>query len=56
MQFGLLSGYTTNTLQYTTYNAIANIQIEALGGPAEDVSEVGVTFTLNGTASPSASV
>lgn len=56
IQFGLLSGYTTNTLQYTTYNAIANIQIEALGGSAEDVSEVGVTFTLNGTASPSASV
>lgn len=56
IQFGLLSGYTSNTLEYTTYNAIANVQIEALGGSAEDVSEVAVTFTLNGTATPGASI
>lgn len=56
IQFGLLSGYTSNTLTYTTYNAIANVQIEALGGSAEDVSEVAVTFTLNGTATPGASI
>lgn len=56
IQFGLLSGFTTNTLTYTTYNAIANVQIEALGGSAEDVSEVAVTFTLNGTATPGASI
>lgn len=56
IQFGLLSGFTSNTLTYTTYNAIANVQIEALGGSAEDVSEVAVTFTLNGTATPGASI
>lgn len=56
IQFGLLSSFTSNTLEYTTYNAIANMQIEALGGPAEDVSEVAVTFTLNGTATPGASI
>lgn len=56
IQFGLLSGFTSNTLEYTTYNAIANMQMEALGGSAEDVSEVAVTFTLNGTATPGASI
>ena len=56
IQFGLLSGFTTNTLTYTTYNALANIQIDSLGGGAGDVSEVGITFTLNGTATPSASI
>lgn len=56
IQFGLLSGFSNNTLEYTTYNAIANVQIEALGGSAEDVSEVAVTFTLNGTATPGASI
>lgn len=56
IQFGLLSGFTSNTLEYTTYNAIANVKIEALGGSAEDVSEVAVTFTLNGTATPGASI
>ena len=56
IQFGLLSGFSSNTLEYTTYNALANVQIEALGGSAEDVSEVAVTFTLNGTATPGASI
>jgi hypothetical protein len=56
IQFGLLSGYTNSTLTYTTYNAYANIQIDNLGGGAEDVSEMGVTFTLNGTAQAQASI
>ena len=56
IQFGLLSGYSSSTLTYTTYNANANVQIESLGGSAEDVAEVGITFTLNGTATPSASI
>ena len=56
IKFGLLSGYTTNTLTYTTYLATANVTMESLGGNAEDVSEVAVTFSLNGTATPSASV
>ena len=56
IKFGLLSGYSTNTLTYTTYQATANVTIEALGGSAEDVSEVAVTFSLNGTATASASV
>lgn len=50
IQFGLLSGYSTNTLTYTTYNAVANMTVESLGGPAEDVGEFAVTFKLNGTA------
>ena len=50
IQFGLLSGYTTNTLTYTNYNAVANMTIESLGGAAEDVGEMAVTFKLNGTA------
>lgn len=49
IQFGLLSGMTNSTLEYTTYNATANMSIESLGGAAEDVSEFAVTFTLNGT-------
>lgn len=50
IQFGLLSGMTNSTLEYTTYNATANMSIESLGGAAEDVSEFALTFTLNGTA------
>ena len=50
IRFELLSGYTTNTLTYTTYDAYANLAIESLGGAAEDVSEFAATFTLNGTA------
>ena len=50
IQFELLSGYSTNTLTYTTYNAVANLTIESIGGAAEDVSEFAATFTLNGTA------
>lgn len=50
IQFELLSGIAGSTLTYTTYNATANLTIESLGGSAEDVSEVGATFTLNGTA------
>lgn len=56
IQFGLLSGMTNSTLEYTTYNATANMAIESLGGAAEDVSEFAVTFTLNGTAQTAASV
>lgn len=50
IQFELLSGYSTNTLTYSTYNAYANLSIESIGGAAEDVSEFAATFTLNGTA------
>lgn len=50
IQFGLLSAYSDSTLEYTTYNAVANMTIESLGGAAEDVSEIAVTFKLNGTA------
>lgn len=56
IQFGLLSGYTNSTLTYTTYNAYANITIDSAGGSAEDVSEIGITFTINGTATPQASI
>lgn len=56
IQFELLSGYTASALTYTTYNALANLTIESIGGAAEDVTEVSATFTLNGTATPAASV
>lgn len=56
IQFGLLSGYTSSTLTYTNYNAYANVTIESLGGAAEDVSEIAITFTLNGTATVEASI
>ena len=50
IQFELLSGYSSSTLTYTTYSALANLTIESIGGAAEDVTEVSATFTLNGTA------
>ena len=50
IQFGLLSGYSNSTLEYTNYNANANITLENAGGSAEDVSEIAITFALNGTA------
>lgn len=50
IQFELLSGYSSSALTYTTYNALANLTIESIGGAAEDVTEVSATFTLNGTA------
>lgn len=56
IEFGLLSGYTSSTLTYTNYKANANVTIESLGGNAEDVSEIAITFALNGTAQTVASV
>lgn len=50
IQFELLSGYSNSTLEYTTYNATTNMTVESLGGAAEDVSEIAVTFKLNGAA------
>lgn len=50
IQFDLLSGISGSTLTYTTYSATANLIVESLGGAAEDVSEIAVTFKLNGAA------
>lgn len=50
IQFAVLSGYTNEAFEYTTYSANANITISDLGGAAEDVSEFAVEFQLNGTA------
>lgn len=56
IEFGLLSGYTSSTLTYTKYKANTNVTIENLGGNAEDVGEIAIKFTLNGTAQTSASI
>lgn len=56
IEFGLLSGYSTSTLTYTTYKANANVTIESLGGNAEDVGEIAITFALNGKAQVNASI
>lgn len=50
IEFELLSGYSDSTLTYTTYNATTNLTVENLGGVAEDVSELAVSFKLNGAA------
>lgn len=56
IKFGLLSGISDSVLTYTNYKATANVTMEALGGNAEDVSEVAITFSLNGKATVDASL
>lgn len=50
IEFQLLSGYSNETLEYTTYTANANLAVSDLGGSAEDVSEFNLELKLNGTA------
>lgn len=50
IQFSLLSGISNDTLEYTTYNAVANMMVTDLGGAAEEVGEFGVELKLNGKA------
>lgn len=54
VQFDLLTGVNNSTLTYKTYTANVILQLEGLGGNAEDEGEVGFTMTLNGTATASA--
>ena len=50
IQFSLISGVSGSTLEYTTYNASANMTVSDLGGAAEEVGEFNVEFKLNGKA------
>lgn len=53
IQFDLLSGYTTNTLTYTTYTADVNVSFSDIGGAAEDEAEFSFEMTLIGAATAS---
>lgn len=48
IQFDLLTGITNSVLEYTTYQINTNLELDNLGGAAEDESEIGATFNFNG--------
>lgn len=54
VKFDLLTGVNNSVLQYTTYTANVRLELEGLGGSAEDEGEFGFTMTINGTAEASA--
>lgn len=54
VQFDLLTNVNNATLTYTTYTASVRLELEGLGGSAEDEGELGFTMTINGTAEASA--
>lgn len=54
VQFDLLTNVSSGTLTYTTYTANVRLELEGLGGSAEDEGEFGFTMTINGTAEASA--
>ena len=49
VRFKLLTGVSSSTLTYTTYDVNANITISDLGGAAEDEGEFGITVKIIGT-------
>ena len=55
IQFDLLSGVSNGTLEYTTYQANASLNISDLGGAAEDEGEMSFELQLIGTATEVAS-
>ena len=48
IQFDLLTGVESSTLEYTTYQANASLSISDLGGAAEDEAEMGFELQLIG--------
>lgn len=50
IQFDLLSGVNNSTLEYTTYQAQATLNVSDLGGAAEDESEFSFELQLIGKA------
>ena len=48
IQFDLLTGVESSTLEYTTYQANASLSISDLGGAAEDEAEMGFELQLMG--------
>ena len=55
IQFDLLSGVSSNVLEYTTYRANVSMSVSDLGGAAEDESEFSFEMTLIGKATEVAS-
>ena len=51
IQFDLLSGVSGGVLEYTTYQAVASLNLSDLGGAAEDEGEMSFELQLIGTAS-----
>lgn len=54
VEFELLTSVSSSVLTYTKYTANTRLELEGLGGNAEDEGEVGFTMTINGTAEASA--
>lgn len=48
IQFELLTGISTETLEYTKFQVPANLKISDLGGAAEDEGEFSLEITFNG--------
>lgn len=48
IQFELLTGISTGTLEYTKFQVPANLKISDLGGAAEDEGEFSLEITFNG--------
>ena len=55
IQFDLLSGVSNGTLEYTTYQANASLNLSDIGGAAEDEGEMSFELQLIGTATEVAS-
>ena len=51
IQFELLTGISTGTLEYTKFQVPANLKISDLGGAAEDEGEFSLEITFNGKGS-----
>ena len=48
IQFELLTGVSSGTLEYTKFQVPANLKISDLGGAAEDEGEFSLEITFNG--------
>lgn len=51
IQFELLTGISTGTLEYTKFQVPANLKLSDLGGAAEDEGEFSLEITFNGKGS-----
>ena len=49
VKFDLLTGVSSNVLEYTTYQVNTKLTLESIGGAAEDEGSFDFTMTINGT-------
>ena len=49
VKFDLLTGVSSNVLEYTTYQVNVKLTLESIGGAAEDEGSFDFTMTVNGT-------